>query len=186
MLLDLLLPIAVVAVVLAVACVVIFSSLGKEKLEVDTSKRTPFELVGKSDNSLTFSTCVEFANMGTSCAIVPDCFVRTHLPFEQYDGVDVRGRAEQLDRPREDGYFEAVLIQKLGQKGDKITVKAQLDLLARKGMSIEEALSEIPDFTFQIIWLEGGRVPFHYRQVRIEVPSDEIRAIAGVERKVGI
>ena len=38
--------------------------------------------------------------------------VRPQLPYEQYDGIEARGKAELDGAKREDDYFEAVLIQK--------------------------------------------------------------------------
>lgn len=39
-------------------------------------------------------------------------YVRQLLPYEQFDGVKVEAKAELKGVPREDDYFEAVLIQK--------------------------------------------------------------------------
>lgn len=178
MLLNIILAVVVIVLVAAAGLYLVLQMLGKEHVVVDKNKRTPFEVVEMTEDSLTFSTTLEFLNDGKSCATVMDCLVRPHLPYEQYDGIETRGHAELSTAPREDDYFEAVLIQK---GGDKINIKAQVKLIARKGMNIKEAISHMPDFNFQIIWLETGRTPCHYRQVRIEVPAAEMAKLAGTK-----
>ena len=48
-------------------------------------------------------------------------------------------------------------------------------------MTLKEAVAHMSDFNFQLIWLETGRMPCHYRQVRIEVPAAEVANLLGVE-----
>lgn len=157
--------------------------LGIENVIARVDSRSPFVLDEQTENSLTFSTTVEFVNEGPQCATIMDCLVRPQLPYEQYDGVETRGHAELLSAPREDDYFEAYIIQRkgYGQDLDHTTIKAQVKLIARHGMTIKEAVSKMPDFNFQIIWLETGRAEAHYRQARIEVPAAEIAKLAGTE-----
>ena len=64
---------------------------------------------------------------------------------------------------------------------DHAVIKAQIKLTARKGMTIKEAISKMPDFNFQIIWLQAGRRVIRYRQVRIDVPAEEVAKLAGTE-----
>lgn len=178
MLLNVILAVIVIALVAAAGLYLVLEMLGKENVVVDVNKRTKFEVVEQTEDSLTFSTTLEFLNDGKSCATIMDCMVRPQLPYEQYDGIETRGHAELSTAPREDDYFEAVLIQK---GGDKINIKAQVKLIARKGMNIKEAISKMPDFTFQLIWLETGRMPCSYKQVRIEATAAEIAKLAGTK-----
>lgn len=157
--------------------------VGKEMVVPLVDSRTKLAVDEMTDTTMTISTEVDFENRGKQCATIMDALVRPQLPYEQYDGVETRGHAELVGVPREDDYFEAYIIQRQGYKGglDKAAIKCQVKLIARHGMSIKEAVSHMPDFNFQLIWLETGRTPCHYRQVRIEVPAAEVAALAGVE-----
>lgn len=156
---------------------------GVENVVAKLDSRSAFKLDKITENSLTFSTNVEFVNYGKQCATFMDCFVRPQLPYEQYDGLELRGHAELSTAPREDDYFEAYIVQRKDYEDnlDHAVIKAQVTLIARHGMNIKEAVSKMPDFNFQIIWLQTGRTETRYRQVRIEVPAAEIAALAGTE-----
>lgn len=175
----------IVAVIVlgAVAAYLYICHQGHEDLIALADSHSAFVLDEQTEDSLTFSTNVNYVNKGKQCATIMDCLVRPHLPFEQYDGLDLRGRAELVGAPREDDYFEAYIVQRADYPdgSDKATIKAQVKLTARKGMNIKEAISKMPDFNFQIIWLEAGRRLCCYRQVRIEVPAKDIAALAGTE-----
>ncbi len=180
---TILLGIIAAAVVLVVLVKAYLSHLGLENVIAKVDSRSPFVVDEQTENSLTFSTNVEYVNEGPQCATIMDCLVRPQLPYEQYDGIETRGHAELVSAPREDDYFEAYIIQRKGYDHDldHTFIKAQVKLIARHGMTIKEAISKMPDFNFQIIWLETGRLVAHYRQVRIEVPAAEIAKLAGTE-----
>jgi len=178
-----LLCIVAVAILIVLFTKLYFMHLGVENVIAKKDSRSAFVVDEQTEDSLTFSTNVEFVNEGKQCAVVMDCFVRPQLPYEQYDGVETRGHAELLSAPREDDYFEAYIIQRkgYGKDLDRTTIKAQIKLIARHGMTIKEAISKMPDFNFLIIWMESGRMEAHYRQVRIEVPAAEIAKLVGTE-----
>ena len=175
----------VAAVVLLLADLVklYFCYTGLENVVAKVDSRSAYTVDELTETSMTVSTVVEFVNLGKQCAVVMDCFVRPQLPYEQYDGVEMRGHAELLSAPREDDYFEAYIIQRkgYGKDLDRAAIKAQIKLIARHGMTIKEAISKMPDFNFLIIWLEAGRMEAHYRQARIEVPAAEIAKLVGTE-----
>lgn len=156
--------------------------LGKEKVVVYEKERTPFVLVQKDDTTLTVGTEIVFANEGKQVCTIMDALMRPLLPSEQYDGVFVRGRVVRLGAEREDDYFEAVLIE----KGCRMKVRAELTFIARQGKSIEEAISELPDFLAELIWEETGRTPWHYEKVSLHVKGREVAALLGEgERRRG-
>ena len=173
------------------ACVIgvniFFAMEGKEKVVVNVKERTPFTVEQRTKDSITFSTKVEFRNDGKQCATIMDAIVRPQLPYEQYDGIEVRGKAEREGAPREDDYFEAVLIErkgkgktKEGKDRDRIYIFAKVTLTPRKGMSLEEALSHMVDLPMDLIYMEVGRMPWRYSKVRIVLPAEEIAQLAGV------
>ena len=180
---DFLLILAVTAVLLCLLVKLYLCHAGTEEVIPLVESRSRLTAEQQTEDSLTVSTVIEFVNRGKQCATIMDAFVRPHLPYEQYDGLETRGHAELISAPREDDYFEAYIIQRAGYKDglDRTAIKAQVKLIARKGMTIREAVAKMPDFNFQLIWLETGRMPCHYRQVRIEVTAAEVAALAGVQ-----
>ena len=167
----------------SILCAIIFIKLylrylGKE--EVSTTPDPEFTLLEKSDTHILLQKQISFRNSGKSCATIMDAICRPQLPYEQYDKVETCGIAERLGAPREDNYFESVLIQKKGEAPDEITILAKVRLTARKNLSIEEALKEIPDFNTELIWLETGRTPCHYRKIIMRITGDEIRRLTGI------
>ena len=106
-----------------------------------------------------------------------DCIVRTLLLYEQYDGIRAQGKAELEGVPREDDYFEAVLIQ----KQESIFINAFVKLTARKGMDLKTALSHMVDLPMDIIYMETGRNPWKYSKVRVILTAGELAGLAGAE-----
>ncbi len=166
---------------------IFFSIEGKEKVVPRVKDRSPFAIEKRTENSVTFSTKVEFANVGKQYATIMDAIVRPQLPFEQYDGIDVRGKAELEGAPREDDYFEAVLIArkgspktKDGKEQDRIYINVKATLMPRKGMSLEEALSHMVDLPLDVIYMETGRNPWKYSKFRVILTAEEIAGLTGV------
>ena len=152
--------------------------LGKE--EVVVTPASEFTLLEKDEKEVVLQKEISFKNVGKSCATIMDAISRPQLPFEQYDKVEAWGIAERKGAPREDDYFESVLIQKKGDNPDEITLLANIILIGRKGLSINEALKEMPDISIDFIWLETGRTPCNYKKIILRLSGDEIRKLANV------
>ena len=103
-----------------------FAKEGTEEVVVKLTERTPLEVTAQDEKSVTLVTKLEFANVGKQVGTIMDALVRPLVPYEQYDGLEVRGRAEREGAPREDDYFEAVLIE----AGKSIFVKVYVTLTA--------------------------------------------------------
>jgi hypothetical protein len=165
----------------------ILSMLGKEDIRVDTS--APFTVVEKDSEHITLKKRLPYHNEGGSCATIMDAFNRIQLPYEQFDGIEARGKAEREGEVRTDDYFEAVLIQKKGDKNgeDKLNIDALVTLRPRGKKSLAEALSEMTgknvDLAMDFIWMETGRTPWHYRKIRLEIGALELAKLAGVTPK---
>lgn len=159
------------------------AAVGKEKIVAKVENRTPFAVEEQTETSIVLSTKIEFANEGKQCATIMDAFVRPLLPYEQYDGIEARGKAEREGAPREDDYFEAYILQKKGyvRNEERANFIAKVRLTARKGMSLKEALSHMVDVPMDFIWQETGRTPWHYRKFQIILTAEEIASLAGVE-----
>ncbi len=150
--------------------------IGKENVVVTPSGN--FSLVEKDDNSMLIKTAVMFKNIGSSGATIMDAICRPQLPYEQYDRVEVRGYAEREGAPREDDYFEAVIVHKKGEEPDEITILAKVRLNARNGLDLKEALKEMVDINVELIWLETGRSPVNYKKIIMRLTADEVRKLA--------
>ena len=109
--------------------------------------------------------------------MIVDAICKPQLPFEQYDGMDVRGKAECEGKPREDDYFEALVLEH--QQG--VNLIAKVTLTARKGMTLEEAVAHMVDFPIEFIYREVGRTPMHFSIARIFLTAEELAKIVGVK-----
>ena len=159
-----------------IAVKLFFVKEGTEEVVVKLTERTPLEVTAQDEKSVTLVTKMEFANVGKQVGTIMDAFVRPLLPYEQYDGLEVRGRAEREGAPREDDYFEAVLIE----HAESIFVKAYVTLTARGGRTLEEAVAHMVDFPAELIYQETGRHPWKYSKVTIPVRAQEVASLVGV------
>lgn len=149
----------------------------KEKVVPKLTGRTPFKVESRDDKSVTLSTTIEFRNEGTQSAMIVDAFCKPQLPFEQYDGMDVRGKAEREGVPREDDYFEALVLE----HQQSVNLVAKVTLTARKGLSLEEAVAHMVDFPVEFIYREVGRTPMHWSIARVILTAEELAKLVGVE-----
>ena len=173
----------VLLAILILICVtrLFLAYLGTEDIRVDAS--APVELESKDESSLVLVKKLRFYNEGKQCATIMDAICRSQLPYEQYDGIEVRPKAEREGEVREDDYFEAVIIQKKGYKGglDSLNLFAKIKLTPRKGQDLKTALSHMVDLPLDFIWMETGRTPWHYRKIRLVFTAEEIAQLAGVQ-----
>lgn len=167
-----------VAIVAAILIVWLYlKNRGQEKVVPKLESRTPFEIISRRKKSVTLATTIEFFNAGTQSAMIVDAICHPLLPFEQYDGMEVRGKAEREGVPREDDYFEALVIEH--QQGARLVAK--VTLTARKNLSLEEAVSHMVDFPVEFLYREVGRTPMHWSIARIILPAEELAKLVGVK-----
>lgn len=167
--------IAIIAIV-SVGLWLFVVKVGNAEFEVRTESRTPFQMEELTQDSVTFSTKVEFANTGKQCGTIMDCYVRHLLPYEQFDGVRVSSKAELEGAPREDDYFEAVLIQ----RQESIHVLVKVTLTARKCDEIKEALAQMVDMPIDLVYQYVARDPWKIAKKRIELTAAEAVALVGI------
>lgn len=152
-----------------------------EKVVIKQKDPLPLTLEEKSEDCLKFFTELVFVNEGNQCATIMDAVARSQLPYEQYDALEVRAKAEREGYPREDDYFEAVLIQKQGSKDDRLTMRIKIMLKPRKGMSLAEAVADMPDLPVDLIYQETGRRVAHYNKLRLLIKAESVAALVGVK-----
>ena len=149
----------------------------QEKVVPKLNSRTPFKVETRDEKSVTLSTTIEFRNEGTQSAMIVDAFCKPQLPFEQYDGMNVRGKAERQGVPREDDYFEALVLE----HQQSVNLVAKVTLTARKGMTLEEAVAHMVDFPIEFIYREVGRTPMHWSIARVILTAEELAKLVGVQ-----
>ena len=113
---------------------------GDAEIEILTAQRTELQLVSVEDGKGVFSAQSPLFN-----GIILDAFPRHLLPQEQYDAARVESRLELLTAPREDGYFEAVIIE--GNKGN--TLVLTVALTAKNGL-LAEAVASMADMPVEL------------------------------------
>ncbi len=168
----------IVAVILFVLGIFLYlKQRGQEKVVPKLETRTPFKIEYRDDKSVTISTTIEFRNEGKQSAMIVDAICHPLLPYEQYDGIAVRGKAEREGKPREDDYFEALVLE----HQQSVNLIAKVTLTARKNLSLEEALSHMVDFPVEFIYREVGRTPMHFSIARIILTAEELTRLTGVK-----
>lgn len=150
--------------------------VGDAKLAVYTDKRTPLKVLDMTEDEVVLESVIEFRNSGKQAAVITDCLLRVHLPFEQYDGVYARGKVERSDAPREDDYFEAYIVD----AGKSMQAVIKVVLTSRHDMDITEALTKMVDLPTEIIYTVCSRSPWSIKKVRVVFTAEEIARAAGI------
>ena len=166
----------VVACSIVILALAVFLNGREEKLVPKLESRTPFEIISRDEKSVTLATTIEFRNEGTQSAMIVDAICHPLLPFEQYDGMDVRGKAEREGVPREDDYFEALVVE----HKQSVKLVAKVTLTARKNLSLEDAAVHMVDFPIEFLYREVGRNPMRWSMARVFLPAEELAKLLGV------
>lgn len=133
-------------------------------------KRSPYR-VEFMDRTRAVLTCtVPIRNAGRQNGTIMDAFVRPYMPEEQYDRVDVRTILMDTARPREDDYWEALIVE----PGKTVELRVKITLTAKAG-SILQDLEQFPDLPMDIIYQIVGRSDWVYEKGRIHLEQDELR-----------
>ena len=85
----------------------------------------------------------------------------------------MRGKAEREGVPREDDYFEALVIE----HKQSVKLVAKVTLTARKGLTLQEAARDMVDFPVELIYREVGRSPMRWSIARVFLTADELRRL---------
>ena len=166
----------VVAGSIAVLALAVFWNGREEKVVPHLESRTPFAILSRDEKSVTLATTIEFRNEGTQSAMIVDAICHPQLPFEQYDGMNVRGKVEREGVPREDDYFEALVIE----HKQSVKIVAEVTLSARKNLSLEDAAANMVDFPIELLYREVGRHEMRWSMARIFLPAEELANLLGV------
>ncbi len=143
---------------------------GDAELKFIVEQRTDFGLVDSSEKTATFATKVPFVNRGPQDGTIMDAFPRHLLPKEQYDKVKIHSQLTLAEMPRDDGYWEAIII--FAGTGGSIIIT--VEFTAKEG-NIREALSDMVDMPIEIVYQVVGRKNYYITKARLVMTADEIK-----------
>ena len=126
---NVIVAIAVIVAVLYLLFRLFVLKQGNERVILLPKRKTSFQLADMNMSSMTLFCDVPFVNKGRQLGTIMDLFPRPLLPEEHFDGVKVDAWAMDIDRPRHDGYFEAIIIKP--RKGG--TIRVYVTLTGRNG-----------------------------------------------------
>ena len=84
---------------------------GDCSLRMLKGKMTPLKVEDMDRESVVLSFTIPIVNTGRQIGTIMDAFVRTYLPFEQYDKASVTATLTAADTPRDDGYWQAFIME---------------------------------------------------------------------------
>jgi hypothetical protein len=114
---------------------------------------------------------IPFVNKGRQLGTIMDLFPRPLLPEEHFDAIKVNAWAMDINRPRQDGYFEAIIIKP--RKGG--TIRVYVTLTGKTG-NIREDIKGFPYMDIDIYYQIVGRTDYHIDKQRIRLTAEEVQA----------
>ena len=135
------------------------------------SRMTPFKVAAMDMNSVTLSYTIPIKNTGRQLGTIMDAFVRTYLPFEQYDHARVSAHLTDKDLPRDDDYWQASIVEPGTMKTFLVTL-----VITGKHGNILRDLDDFPDMPMDIMYQIVGRSDYYYAKTRIILTRDELQS----------
>mgnify|MGYP001534967098 CR=1 FL=1 len=118
---------------------------GDCSLRMLKGKMTPLKVEDMDRESVVLSFTIPIVNTGRQIGTIMDAFVRTYLPFEQYDKASVT-----------------------------VTLTAA-DTIKGKSGNILRDLENFPDMPMDIIYQVVARSDYYYAKTRITLTSEDLR-----------
>lgn len=143
---------------------------GDCKFYINKNKMSPIKVESMSDNHALLTFTVPITNKGKQNGTIMDAFIRTYVPFEQYDEAFFSTLLTDKEMPRHDGYWQACIVSKGASK--KLLCKI---IIQGKSGNILRDLETIPDIPLEIIYQAVGRSDYYYEKEMINITSEEIR-----------
>ena len=135
---------------------------GDCSLRMLKGKMTPLKVEDMDRESVVLSFTIPIVNTGRQIGTIMDAFVRTYLPFEQYDKASVTATLTAADTPRDDEIRKPkVFLIKLAIKG--------------KSGNILRDLEDFPDMPMDIIYQVVARSDYYYAKTRVTLTSEDLR-----------
>ncbi len=157
------------ALVLIIGMFIIYQ--GNEKVCFLVQDRTTFKLEQLTADKAVFSCLIPFTNRTGQDGTVMDAFPRHLLPQEQFDEVEVKSTLTLADNPREDGYWEALILL-----GNTSSLAILTVTLTAKNGNISTTIQRMVDMPIEIYYQVVGRTNWHINKDRIVMSYQEIMA----------
>ncbi len=133
-------------------------------------KKSPFRVVFIDMKRVVLTCTVPVKNVGRQNGTIMDAFVRAYLPEEQYNKASVQAILYDTNRPREDNYWEALIVE----PGKTVEFTLKLTLVSKSGNILRD-LEEFPDMALDVIYQIVGRSDWIYEKGRIHLTAEELR-----------
>ncbi len=143
---------------------------GDCRLKVLKAKMSPLKVEKMEMDSVTLSYTLPIVNVGKQIGTIMDAFVRTYLPYEQYDKAAVAATLTAADDPRDDNYWQAFIMEI--RKPKVFLIKIKLD---GKSGNILRDLEDFPDMAMDVIYQVVARSDYYYDKTRIILTSEDLQ-----------
>lgn len=154
------------------ACVAVWLYIvhqGDAVFEFIVDQCSPLKIEKQTVGELVFSFKVPYVNKGSQEGIILDAFSRHYLPQEQFDKVAVSSWLMEEKTPREDCYWESLIVP-VG-KGGAVVIK--VSLVAKNG-NIKATLMDMVDMPVDIFYQIVARSPWYIHKNRVVLTADQI------------
>jgi hypothetical protein len=166
---ELLLWLLLIVVLVVIGVWLFIARQGDAEFEFLVEQRTDAVLKELTADTATFSCTVPFVNKGTQDGTIMDCYPRHLLPQEQYDAVETKSWLALESSPRDDGYFEALIVPKTTGSAVVVTVK----FTAKQG-DIKQALADMVDLSVDIVFQVVARGTWYISKQRMIIRASEL------------
>lgn len=167
---------AIVLIALIILVMWIFSKfVAKDYTFINVENRSNLKLEHLTSQEAVLSTEFSIDNPSREETIIMDVFARPYLPQEQFDRVIVSANLERLSARRDDGYFEAYVLQ----KDEKWPLIMTLKFVPRYDESIAEAMADMVDMDVALYFDGILRKYVHTRKTFTTFTKDELKKAMG-------
>lgn len=177
---DFLAFLLIIAGVVLLAVWLFIARQGDAEFAFLVDQRTEFKVDELSQSRAVLSCKVPFLNKGTQDGTLMDVFTRHQVPFEYFDACQVQSRLTIESNPRNDGYWEAMIIFKT--TGDTIVVT--LTFTAKDGETdIRQVFDQMVDVPVDIFYQVVARSDWYVTKTRLVASAEELKqAVANYSR----
>lgn len=158
-----------VLVILYIIFAVYTRKIGDCRVELETGKigNKIYSII--NDNRAKFIFNVPLSETGKKqLAMILDCAARVQPEGSKYYGLNINAKVNNLNNPRDDGYFEAIVMK----KGTSMTIQVILDIES-PGKKIQEVINRLNEIKVDFLYKYYCRNPIKYnREVILLNPGD--------------
>ncbi|MCL5773111.1 MAG: coenzyme F420-0:L-glutamate ligase [Firmicutes bacterium] len=158
-----------ITAILYIVFAVYTQKLGDCQIELETGKIDNKIYTIINDNRAKFVFHVPISETGKKqLAMIIDCAARVQPEGSKYYGLNINAKVNNLNNPRDDGYFEAIVMK----KGSSMTIQITLDIES-PGRNIREVINRLNEIKVDFLYKYYCRNPIkNKREVILLDPRD--------------